>query len=503
MEKELKELYERLKEAKELGGKENIKKHHERGKMTVYERIEKLVDKDSFYEIGVLTRSCPFKFGLAKIDGRNVAICGDDFTTKGASVGRLYKEKAEYFLRMARFFKIPVIRLIEGAGGNIKEILNLGYTELPTSGDFAVQYRVDILSEVPVISVCFGSCAGLSALYMVLSHFSIMIKNSSFVFVAGPPLVKEAFGVDISKEELGGVKIQDEITGTIDNVADNEINALQQVKKFLSYMPSNVWELPPVITSNDPKNRFEDKLQKIIPENPRKVYEMREILELVFDKGSIFEIGKNHGKSQITALGRLNGYPVGILANNPKYYAGAMDYASAEKFERFVDLCDTFHLPIINFVDQPGLMIGKDSEIHGTLRKSARAGCAMVQATVPKAVVYVRKCFGVGGSIQKGGMDYTFRLAWPSARWGNIPIEGGVYVAHKREIENSENPEKFLKELMEKYKEVTSPFKTAEVFGIEQIIDPKFTRPILCDWVEMAYSVEKRNLGVKKRGMRC
>ncbi len=506
----LKELHDRIERAMQLGGKENIDKHHKKGKMTVYERIEALVDKGSFLERGILAGihedgkfyPCPFRMGLATINGRKVAISGDDFTVKGASVGRLYKEKAAYFIKMARSFKIPAIRLVEGAGGSIKEILKLGYTELPTSGEECSQNRVEALSEIPVISACFGACAGISALHMVLSHFSVMTKDSA-VFSGGPPLMKEAFGIEISKEELGGYKIHTEISGMIDNVAKDEIDAINQIKKFLSYLPSNVWEMPPVKQTNDSKNRVEEELNFIVPDNPRKVYNMRKILNLIFDKDSIFEIGKNHGKSQITALGRLNGYPVGILANDPYYYGGAMNYDSAEKFERFVDMCDTFHIPIVNFVDQPGIMIGKDSEMHGTVRKALRAGCAIIQSTVPLAVIYVRKCFGVGGAIQSGGINFSWRYAWPTAIWGNIPIEGGVNIAHKKEIESSPDPVRKLKELYEKYKKITSPFKTAEVFGIEDIIEPKFTRPILCDWIKLAYEVEKKNLGIKRRGMRC
>jgi acetyl-CoA carboxylase carboxyltransferase component len=504
------ELNKRIETSKNLGGKENIEKQHKKNKMTVYERINKLVDKDTFQERGVLAGiyendkfyPCPFRMGIATINGKHVAVSGDDFTVKGASVGRLYKAKAAYFIKMARAFKIPAIRLVEGAGGSIKEILNIGYTELPSSGDECTQNRVDALSEIPVVSACFGSAAGLAALHMVLSHFSVMVKNSH-IFVGGPPLVKAAFGKEYSKDELGGYKIHTELTGVIDNVANDEIDALEQIKTFLSYMPSNVWELPPMHNSNDSEDRIEEELSYIIPENQRKPYNIRKILNLIFDKNSIFEIGKNFAKSQVTALATLNGFPVGILANDTNYLAGAFNYDSAEKFQRFVDLCDTFHIPIVNLVDQPGLMIGKDSEIHGTIRRAARASCAIVQAKVPIAVVYIRKCFGVGGAIQKGGNNLSWRVAWPTAKWGNIPVEGGVYAAHRREIENSPNPDKLLKELEEKYKEIISPFKTAEAFGIEDIIDPKYTRPFLCKWIKLAYNVEKNNLGIKKRGMRC
>ena len=518
--KELEELARRKKIAHDLGGDENVAKQHARGKMTVRERIAALCDQGSFRERGILAGvptyapenplrlqslvPCPLIMGIGKVGGRRVAIHGDDFTIKGASVGRMYKAKGAYLVKMARSLKMPLVRLVEGAGGSLKEILEIGYTELPTSGDESAQDRVEILSEVPVAAAGFGSVAGLGALYMVQSHFSVMVRHTSHVFVGGPYLVKSASGEEISKEELGGYKLHTRHTGVVDNDAADEADALDQIKRFLSYMPSNVWEMPgrqdPV--SDDPGRR-EEELVTIIPRDQRVPYDMRRILRLVLDTDSIFEIGKYQGRSQITALARLNGYPVGVLANDPRFLGGSFNHDVAEKFQRFVDMCDTFHLPLVNFSDQPGFTIGRQSEIHGTIRKGVRASFAMVQATVPLAVLYLRKCFGVAGAAQKSGLAFSWRYAWPSAVWGNIPIEGGVYAAHRREIEQAEDPKAYLAQLQETYRAVASPFRTAEAFGIEDIIDPRDTRSLLCEWVEMAYEVEKKNLGPKKRGMRC
>jgi acetyl-CoA carboxylase carboxyltransferase component len=517
---DINELERRKKIARQLGGKENVARHHKQGKMTVRERIDWLVDDGSFFERGILAgvptydndtkhklidlAPCPFVMGIATVNGRKVAIHGDDFTVKGASVGRLYKAKSAYFVKMARSLRLPIIRLVEGAGGSIREILEMGYTELPTSGDECAQDRVEVMSEVPVVSAGFGSIAGLGAMYMVQSHFSIMIKKQTQVFVGGPHLVKAALGQEISKEELGGHKIHARQTGVIDNEAEDEIDALEQVKGFLSYLPSHVWQMPARQQSEgDKPRRREGELLSIIPKDPKKPYDIRRILDLVFDKGSILEIGKYQGRSQVTALARLNGYAVGVLANNPMYLAGAFDYDVAEKFTRFVDMCDTFHLPIVNLVDQAGFAIGKESEEHGTIRKGVRASFSIIQTTVPLAVIYLRKCFGVAGAAQKGGLRLSWRFAWPSAVWGNIPVEGGVYAAHKAEIEASHDPQAYLEDLHKTYRAIQSPFRTAEAFGIEDIIDPRDTRPVLCDWVQMAYEVENDNLGVKKRGMRC
>ena len=519
-ESDVKQLERRKKIARQLGGKENVAKHHQEGRMTVRERIDVLVDSGSFIERGMLAGvptydiddknklidliPCPFVMGIARIDGRRVAMHGDDFTVKGASVGRLYKTKSAYFVKMARALKLPIVRLVEGAGGSIKEILEIGYTELPTSGDECAQDRVEVMSEVPVVSAGFGAIAGLGAMYMVQSHFSVMIKKQTQVFVGGPPLIKAAFGQDIGKEELGGHEIHARVSGVIDNEAEDERDALDQVKKFLSYLPPHVWQMPArqETGSDDPRRRGEELLS-IIPKDPKKPYDIRKILNLVLDKGSIFEIGRYQGQSQVTALARLNGYPVGVLANDPKQLAGSFNYDAAEKFTRFVDMCDTFHLPIVNLVDQPGFTIGKKSEEHGTIRKGVRASFAIIQATVPLAVIYLRKCFGVAGAAQKGGLRLSWRYAWPSAVWGNIPVEGGVYAAHRAEIESAEDPAAHLKELQDTYRAIQSPFRTAEAFGIEDIIDPRDTRSLLCDWAEMAYEIEKNNLGQKKRGMRC
>lgn len=518
--KELEELGKRKRLAYQLGGEKNIAKQHEQGRMTVRERINFLVDKDTFEERGVLTGlpeyekmdknkliniiPCPFIMGIAKLDNRKIAIHGDDFTIKGASVGRMYKAKRGYFIKMARSLRLPIIRLIEGAGGSIKEILQIGYTELPSGNLEGTQHEVEAMSEIPIVSLGFGAIAGLGALFMVKSHFSVMVKEKSQVFVGGPPLVKSATGEGLTKEDLGGYRIHTRISGVVDNEAENEKDALLQAKTFLSYLPSHVWKMPQrePITKDDSSRREED-LINIIPRDNRKPYDMRKILKLVLDRNSIFEIGKYQGRSQITALARLNGYPVGVLANDPNFIAGSFNYDVAEKFQRFIDMCDTFHLPMVNFSDQPGFTIGKKSEEYGTIRKGVRASFAITQATVPIAVIYLRKCFGVAGAAQRTAMQFSWQYAWPSAVWGNIPVEGGVYAAHRSEIESSPDPKRHLRELEEMYKAIASPFRTAEAFGIEDIIDPRDTRSLLCKWVESAYEIEKTNLGPKKRGMRC
>lgn len=518
--KEIEELEKRRRLAYNHGRRKDTPDPHGVGKMTVRERIATLVDPETFQERGGLSGlasydegqekelkdfvPCPFIMGIGRINGRRVAIHGDDFTIKGASVGKMYKAKRGYFAKMARALKLPVVRLVEGVGGSIREILDLGYTELPSGNDEGTQHEVEALSEIPIAAAGFGAIAGLGALFMVKSHFSVMVKRTAQVFVGGPPLVKAASGETVTKEELGGYRIHTRISGVVDNEAEDEKDALDQVRRFLSYLPGNVWEMPERGEQDeDSPGRREEALLSIIPKDEKKPYDMRGLLSLVLDRDSIFEIGRYQGRSQITALARLKGYPVGVLANDPRFLGGAFNYDVAEKYMRFIDLCDTFHLPVVNFSDQPGFMIGRKSEKNGLIRKGVRASFAMAQATVPVAVLYLRRCFGVAGAAQKTALRLSWQYAWPSALWGNIPIEGGVYAAHRAEIESAKNPEAYLESLHENYRAVASPFRTAEHFGIEDIIDPRDTRPLLCEWVEMAYNVEKDHLGPKKRGMRC
>ena len=517
--KEVEEILKRKKIAHALGGENGVAKQHELGKMTVRERIDYLLDQGSFKETGMMTgvatyvnnnqdletlTPCPVVIGQGKINGQKVIVQGDDFTIRGASVGRLFKAKLAYNGKMAHELRLPLVRLLDGAGGTIREVADIGYLELPVVNDVAMGMLADLMSEVPMVAVALGPVSGIGAMLAVESHFSVMVKEKSQVFVGGPPLVQFAQGQKVTKEELGGYRIHTRISGVIDNEADSEEDAMDQARRFLDYLPSNVWELPQrKYQDNDDPERREEDLLSIVPRDGRKTYDMRKILQCVFDTDSIFEIGKYQGRSQITALARLNGYPVGVLANDPRFKAGSFAWDVTEKFQRFIDMCDTFHLPIVNLIDQPGFFIGVESEHYGTIRKGVRASFSVIQATVPWASIYVRKCFGVAGGAQADPSKLNWRYAWPSAYWGNIPIEGGVYAAHRAEIESAEDPMALHDQLQEYYRGFAQPFRAAEHFGIEDIIDPRETRPLLCDWVETIFNHEATNLGVKKRGMRC
>jgi acetyl-CoA carboxylase carboxyltransferase component len=329
------------------------------------------------------------------------------------------------------------------------------------------------------------------------------VRGTAQMFIAGPPVVAAAMGETPDKEELGGARTQTRV-GAVDNEAADEDDALAQLERFLSYLPSNVWEAPPVTAPDDPFDRREADLVSIIPRERRRPYKVRRILEAVLDRGSVFELGAQYGRPLVTALARLGGRPVGVLASDPNHYGGGLNADASEKLTRFADLCDQFHLPVVNFVDQPGFVIGTDAERRGTIRRGTRALVAVYQASVPWVSILVRKVYGVAGAAHGDAQGLNLRYAWPSGDWGSLPIEGGLEAAYRRELEGAEDPVALRAEIEERLNAVRSPFRTAERFGIEEIIDPRDTRPILCDWAERAHEVVAHEVvhGPKARGLR-
>lgn len=513
-EPEVEELRERRRLAAQLGGAEAVARHHAAGKLTVRERIDRLLDPGSFREIGSLAgraeyedgrltsfRPANFVMGLGTIDGRDVVVGGEDFTVRGGAADAAVGGKSGFAERLALEWRLPIIRLIDGTGGSVRTLEQIGRTYIPDNPGFTTLVR--LLGTVPVVGAVMGSVAGYPAAKAVASHWSIMVKGQSQLFPAGPPVVRRALGLDIDKEELGGYQVHVFKSGVIDNVAEDEEDCFRQIRRFLSYLPSNVWHLPPRTTPCDDPERREEELLTIIPRNRKRPYDARRLLRLIVDRDSLFELTPYYGRSLITALARLNGYPVGVIANDPLHLGGALDAAAAEKLMRFVDLCDTFHLPVVNFVDQPGFMVGPEAEAAGTLRKGVRALCAVEESTVPWLPIIVRKCYGVagGGYGRHGGLE--LRYAWPSAEWGSLPVEGGVEAAYRREIAAAPDPEAKRQELEEKLAALRSPFRTAEAFGVEEIIDPRDTRPLLCHFVAIAYRLLATHLGPRTRtGMR-
>lgn len=515
-EKEVEELRRRQQLAQEMGGEERIQRQHDNGRLTVRERIAALVDQNSFHEIGALAGKAQyndagqleqftpsnFVLGTADIEGRRVVIGGDDFTVRGGAADAKVGNKSQFGEQYALEMRLPLIRLVDGSGGggSVKTLEMVGYSYIPELRGF--ENTMQLMGHVPVICACMGSVAGLGAVRVTISHFSLMIKGTSQLFVAGPPVVERGFGKPVEKNELGGAHIHAHGSGAVDNEVASEQDAFMAIRRFLSYMPQNVWQLPPVVASGDPVDRRDESLLSVIPRDRRQMYEIREIISAVADRESFFEINPGYGQSLVVGLARLNGHPVGILANDTHFHGGAVDASAAEKMMRFIDLCDTFHLPVVNLVDNPGFLIGVDAEEAGTVRLGSRALMAMYQASVPWVSVIVRRCYGVAGAGHGNSDRLNLRYAWPSADWGSLPIEGGVQAAYRREIEASENPDVRRRELEDMLEKFRSPFRTAEAFGVEEVIDPRDTRPLLCDWVKLAYDILPSQLGPKSRSTR-
>lgn len=511
------ELSFRRAEAERLGGDAAVTKHHDQGRKTIRERVTGLIDAKSFQEVGKLTgqgrydkeqlqgvTAAPYVMGLGKIDGRPIAVGGEDFTVRGGtswSGDRKKGGQGGFIEDLAFHYRIPLVNLIDGAGGSVTSLQRRGHSVFP--GVHGFERSVQLLGTVPVVSAVLGTAAGGPAGRAILSHWTVMVKNTSQIFAAGPPVVERSLGQKITKEELGGPHVAVDVAGTVDNVVKTEEECFQMIRRFLSYMPQNVWELPPVLTTGDPVDRCEDELVRIVPRDRRKAYNMRRVMELIVDRGSIFEIQPTFGKAVITSLARLNGQVVGIIANNPLVYGGAIDVKGARKQTHFIELCDCFHIPLVFLVDVPGFMVGKDAEAAATLREGMRCVYVALQADIPMYTVVIRKCYGMAGmgATDKNGLD--FKIAWPSAEWGSLPIEGGVAAAFRKEISQAPDPKLREQEIEAELRAVASPFRTAEAFGVEDIVDPRETRPYLCRFIDAARGKLQTTVGPKaKYGVR-
>ena len=501
-EPELEELERRRALAHRMGGDEAVARQHSTGRRTVRERMDGLLDAGSFREVGALTGTAtyddngelvdvtPANFitGTGTLEGRRVVVAGDDFTVRGGAADASIVEKQVYAERMAHDLRLPLVRLVDGTGGggSVKSLEDFGRTYVPFNP--AWDYVVKNLSAVPVVAAALGPVAGLGAARLVSSHFSVMLRHKAQVFVAGPAVVEAGMGEVVDKEGLGGWEVA-VAAGTVDNVVETEDEAFEEIRRFLSYLPPNAWTLPPLFTTDDDAGRTDAGLREVVPRNRRQPYDMRAVIGSVFDRRSVFEIGAERGSSVITALATLDGHPVAVLAEDPRVYGGGMTASDADVLTRFVDLADTFHLPVVHLVDQPGFLIGSRAEQAGTIRRGARALASVYQASVPWASVLLRRVFGVAGAGHRNHARHGFRIAWPSGDWGSLPIEGGLEVAFKRMLAGAENAEELKAEITARLEGVRSPFRTAEAFLVEDIVDPADTRPLLCEWVRDAYAV--------------
>lgn len=514
---ELDEIEARRERARQMGGEERVARHVAAGRLPVRERVDRLLDAGSFREVGSIASRVEYEedgsiksftpsnfvTGRGSIDGRPVVVGGDDFSVRGGAADGAVGNKMGWSEKTALELRVPVVRLVDGTGGggSVKTTTEIARSYVPFNPEWDVS--VALLSQVPVVAAALGPVAGLGAARVAASHFSVMVRGISQLFVAGPPIVYRAFGQRVEKEELGGSHIHARGSGAVDNEVESEDEAFAEIRRFLSYLPSSVHEPPPRLEAHDDPERREEALLSLIPRDRRQVYDARKLLGLVVDRESFFEIGRFFGRPLITGLARVDGVAVGVLANDPRFAAGAIDADAAEKMTRFVDLCDTFRLPVVNFVDNPGFLVGIAAEKRGTIRKGVRALSAVYQATTPWCSVIVRKAFGVAGAGHANHTRSSPRYAWPSGEWGSLPIEGGVEAAYKRRLQAAPDPDALRRELEEKLASLRDPLLTAESFGVEEIIDPRETRPLLVEFARRAHEIVAHGVrGPKARGFR-
>lgn len=493
---EVEELQRRKELATQMGGADKVARQRSFGKLNVRERIDAVLDPGSFRELGSLTGTgrydasgaltgftpCNYIFGHGRIDGRQVVIQGDDYTVRGGSGEAGSRPKMVMAERMASEQRLPIVRLLDSSGGSVKTIASRERTTPP--GNPLWPWVNQTLGEVPVVALGLGSITGNSAIRLVMSHYAVLVQGISHLFIAGPPVVAR-LGQNVTKDELGSPEAQAAV-GAVDEIAASEQEAFALTRRFLSYLPSSVHELPPRTEPQDDPRRRDEFLIDIIPRSRRKVYDVRKIIRAVVDRDSFFEIGSRYGKSIITGFARLDGWAVALVASDPRHYGGGWTAHAAQKLMRFVDLGSTFHLPMVDLVDVPGFVVGVDAERAGALRHGARAVSAMFQSQVPWCTIILRKVFGFGGSAHSNFSKLMLRYAWPSADWGSLPLEGGVEAAYRSELAQAADPAARLAEIEQQLNAVRSPFRTAEHFEIEEIIDPRDTRTILCEFANTA-----------------
>ena len=504
---QLEELERRRVRALAHGGEERVDREHNRGRNTARERIDALLDPGTFQEIGMLatletrdetgaakeTLPSSLVCGFGKVDGRPIAVGAEDYTVAMGLWTGLYLEKSKgvfpgYLEDMAYQWEIPLVLFLQSVGGDVDSASEAAMNTLPSS--LSAHPVLELLDRVPSVAAVMGPAAGGSAARAVCSHFSLMSRPNACLFGGGPPLVEHALGQKVDKFELGGYEMHTGGSGAIDNGFDNEAEAVRQIKRFLSYLPTNVHQLPPRtdVGEDDSPDRDCDVLNVIDPDKPRRVFDPRVLIDEIFDRESFFEIGSDWGKALVTGFARIGGIAVGVLANHGQHGGGALTAEAADKQVRLVEMCDTFHLPLVYLVDSPGIMVGVDAERAGILRRASRALQSIQRATVPVVTVHLRRTFGLGTMAAGNPNRLSIKLAWPSVLQGamGLPIEGAAAVMFKDELDRSADPQATLREIVERLGSEISVWKAAENFGVEDVIDPRETRKVVYRWLETA-----------------
>ncbi len=496
MERKLKELQELKEQALLGGGEKRIETQHKKGKLTARERIDLFLDEGSFHEIDMLVKHRSHDFGLekqhylgdgvvtgyGKVNGRPVFIFSQDFTVFGGSLSGAHAEKICKIMDLAMKNGAPVIGLNDSGGARIQEgVVSLGgYAEIFLRNTLAS-------GVVPQISAVMGPCAGGAVYSPAITDFILMVKNTSYMFVTGPNVVKTVTHEDVTYEELGGAETHSTKSGISHFACENEVECLETIKKLLSYMPSNNLELPPIIDCDDPVDRMDEELNNIIPSNPNKPYDMKEVINHIVDHGDFLEVHKDYAENIIVGFARLGGRPAGIIANQPAHLAGVLGIKSSQKGSRFIRFCDCFNIPIITFEDVPGFLPGTDQEFNGIIKHGAKLLYAYCEATVPKITIITRKAYGGAYDVMnskhiRGDMNY----AWPTAEIAVMGPKGAVEIIFKKEIGQAENYDEAVNKKVEEFREkFANPYIAAERGYIDDVIEPKTSRFKLISALEM------------------
>lgn len=495
-EKKVDQLNQKKHQALQMGGKEKIKRQYEQGKLTARERIDLLFDKGTFVEYGLLAKSQSSRpemanrptpadaviTGYGKINGRMACVVSEDFTVLGGSVGVTHMLKNMRIIQLAQDMKVPIIWLMDGAGARAEETINSG---LPTVKHFLQIARLS--GVAPQVGIAMGPCSGDSSLVTSLLEFIIQVKGHGQLFAGGPPVVYLAIGEIITKEDLGGTNIHCRVSGVADNEAESDEHAIWLAKEYLSYLPLNAYDYPPYHPTDDKTDRMDEELINIVPVECMESYDMKKIIRCIVDDYNFFEVKPCYGESLITAFACMGGHSVGIIANQPLICAGALDAKSSIKMRHFIDLCSAYHVPMIFLVDIPGVMTGSKAEREGTLRTGLAVAYSLAYADVPKITVVIRKAFGFGGAAMCGyGARQAAVFAWPSADFGAMPSGGGILAAYKKEIETATDPEATISEIEAQYEEYRGPYTAAGTFNVDDVIDPRETRPKIISALELA-----------------
>ncbi len=494
MKERVKELADKGSKSREGGGRNRIEQQHTHGKLTARERIDSLVDTGSFVEIDRFVTHQTTDFGMAEkkilgdgvvtgyatIGGRQVYLFSHDFTVFGGSLGEMFARKVCKIMDMALKTGVPVIGLNDSGGARIQEgVVSLG-------GYAEIFFRNVICSGViPQISAIMGPCAGGAVYSPAMTDFTLMVDKTSYMFITGPDVIKTVLNQDVSFEDLGGAKLHNSKSGVAHFFAQDEQECLDQIRKLLSYIPSNNMEDPPAANSRPPLGKS-DELNNILPANPDHPYDMKEILVRILDGGELFETQPLYAPNIITGFARLNGHSIGVVANQPKFYAGTIDINSSVKAARFIRFCDAFNIPILTLEDVPGFLPGIDQEHDGIIRHGSKLLYAYCEATIPKLTVIIRKAYG--GAYDVLGSKHIradANLAWPSAEIAVMGPEGAINVIFRNEIAESKDPDKTRQQLVRDYKDkFANPYIAAERGYLDDVIEPKETRTVLVKYLE-------------------